>query len=384
MKRQFVCTAVLAVMSAGPALAWNRSGDMDEIIMGPGATAQKIQAALDSLPKGGGTVALRPGVYIMDSPVSLNRDNLTLRGAGPATVLRLADKANCPLVVMGTLENVPSRMVSRLRVCDMALDGNRTNQEVECWATSGRDGSEIRNNCLTVRGVTDSSIERVECYRARSGGLVTEKNVWRLTVTDLTAWDNFYDGVAAYATEESVFTRMILRDNPGAGLSLDHKFNRNVVSDTVMAANGCGIFMRDSRENVFQGLLIRGSKEHGIFMAQAAVTNTIVLPSAETNDVTTAQAAANAPHQPTNGKGSGTGAVQNKTIVEMVMLPDTECTGNVFTGLQVIDCAGAGFLLNNDTCINNLIQAARFVRNGMGGLCESKPGLAKTHAILEQ
>lgn len=356
----FFCLATWCAIAATPAAAWNRGGDMDEIILGPGATAEKIQAALDSLPKSGGTVALRPGVYLIDRPVCLSRDNLCLRGAGPATVLRLADKANCPLLVMGTLESYPTRTVSNLRVSDLDLDGNRTNQEVECWATAGRDGAEIRNNSLTVRSVADSIVERVNCYRARSGGLVTEKGVRRLIVSDVSAWDNLFDGVAAYATEDSVFSRMMLHDNPGAGLSLDHKFDHNVVSSSVMAANGCGIFMRDSRENLFQGITIRGSREHGVFMAQAAVTNLVAVPSA---------ADPNAP---------------KPTRVEWVMTPDTECTGNVFVGLLVTDSAGAGFLLNNDTCVNNLIQGARFARNGLGGLCESKPGLAKTHAILEE
>jgi hypothetical protein len=264
---------------------------------------------------------------------------------------------------MGTLENTPSRVVQNLRVSDLDIDGNRTNQQVECWNTPG-NGSEIRNNGLTVRGVADAAVERVRCYRARSGGLVTEKGVRRLTVSDVSAWDNQFDGVAAYATEDSVFNRMILHDNPGAGLSLDHKFDHNLVSDSVMASNGCGIFMRDSRENLFQGLTIRGSREHGVFMAQAAVSNAVPTVSAAPN--------------------GAAGQTVTNVVVEWIMTPNTECTGNVFSGLQITDSANAGFLLNNDTCVNNLIQGARFARNGWGGLCQSKPGLAKTQAIQEE
>lgn len=344
MKRVVICLTALAMIGASPASARNRGGEMDEIIVSPKSTAKDIQSALDDLPASGGTVLLRPGVYTIDRPVALLRDNQTLRGAGPTTVLRLADNANCPMLVMGTLENTPSRIVRNLRVSDLELDGNRTNQQVESWRTTG-EGSEIRNNGLTVRGVTDASIERVSCYRARSGGLVTEKDVRRLTVSDLAAWDNHYDGVASYVTEDSVFTRLRLHDNTGAGLSLDHRFCHNTIGDSVMTANGVGIFMRNSRDNLFHDLVIRDSREHGVFMAQAA---------------------------------------EKDATGEWIPTPDTECTGNVFTGLQITDSASIGFLVNNDVCVNNLIQSAHFARNKLGGLCQSKPGLAKTQAVLEE
>ena len=317
---------------------------MDEIVLGPKSSAAEIQAALDRLPAEGGTILLRPGVYTIDRPVALQRDNQTLRGAGPTTVLRLADKANCPLLVMGTLANTPTQTVRNVHISDMELDGNRTNQDMECWNVPG-EGSEIRNNALTVRGIADATVERVRCCRARSGGLVTEKGVVRLTVSVVTSWDNQFDGLAAYVTEDSIFSRLYLHDNPGAGFSLDHRFNHNLISECVLTANGSGIFMRDSRNNLFQGLAIRNSREHGVFMAQTAV------------------------------KGAHGG---------WDLTPNTECTGNVFAGLMVSGSAGAGFLVNNDSCTNNLIQSARFARNGLGGLCESKPGLAATQAILEE
>jgi hypothetical protein len=78
------------------------------------------------------------------------------------------------------------------------------------------------------------------------------------------------------------------------------------------------------------------------------------------------------------------GQAVTNMVVEWIMTPNTECTGNVFSGLQITDSANAGFLLNNDTCVNNLILGARFARNGWGGLCQSKPGLAKTQAIQEE
>jgi hypothetical protein len=374
------CWVMLTLLCATPASAWRWNEVASEVVLGSKATSADIQAALDNLPESGGTVILKAGVYSVIQPICLSRDNLTLRGAGSTTILRLADTANCPVVIMGSTSNYPTEVVKNLRVCDLDIDGNRDNQQVECWNIQG-EGDEIRNNGLTIRSVSDASVERVRSYRCRSGGLVTEKGVRRLTVSDYAAWDNHFDGLAAYVTEDSLFTQMVLRDNHGAGLSLDHKFNHNTISDTILADNGCGIFMRDSRENLFQGVTIRNSREHGVFMSQAA-TNTVGPWTAPT------------PPKSTDAAGETPNA-QNPVLVaaapstpppegRWIVIPDTECTGNVFAGLLITDSAAAGFLINDDNCANNVIQGARFARNKMGGLCQSKPGLAKTQGLLDQ
>ena len=393
MLKTFACLVFVTLLSVSSASAWRWSDVATEVVLGPKATSEDIQAALDNLPESGGTVVLKAGVYSVIQPICLSRDNLTLRGAGSTTILRLADNANCPVVIMGSTSNYPTEVVKNLRVCDLDVDGNRDNQQVECWNIQG-EGDEIRNNGLTIRSVCDASVERVRSYRCRSGGLVTEKGVRRLTVSDYAAWDNHFDGLAAYVTEDSLFTQMVLRDNHGAGLSLDHKFNHNTLSDVILADNGCGIFMRDSRENLFQGVTIRNSREHGVFMSQAA-TNTVgpwtaPTPPKSTDAGGTAPAATNTTHTltaPTNAPSTALVAATPSTPPpegRWIVIPDTECSGNVFTGLLITDSAAAGFLINDDNCANNVIQGARFARNKMGGLCQSKPGLAKTQGILDQ
>ena len=136
----------------------------------------------------------------------LRRDNQTLRGSGTATILRLADDANCPVIILGEPVNHPKRTVKYLRVADLFIDGNRRNQQRELWQTSG-EGSQIRNNGITVQGVSDSTVENVTCARCRSGGLVTTLGVRRLTVRGLTAFDNQFDGLACYHTTHSAFSR---------------------------------------------------------------------------------------------------------------------------------------------------------------------------------
>jgi len=304
------------------------------VMLHPGVTGGEIQQALDALPETGGEVVLPPGKIFIRQPVVLRRDFQTLRGSGAATILWLADDANCPVIIMGEPVNSPTRTVKHLRVGDLFIDGNRSHQQRELWKLDG-EGSEIRNNGITVQCASDSAVEHVTCARNRSGGLVTTLGVQRLTVRNLNAFDNEFDGLACYLTTDSVFTDLCLHDNPGAGISLDLAFNHNVISNAVLTANDLGVFMRSSRNNQFCNISIHNSHHFGVFMAHAET-------------------------QTPRGWGPA---------------PKTECAHNSFTNLIAADCGGPAFRVNNDSCTNNVIIRAAFDKNLKGGLSLSQPDL---------
>ena len=293
----------------------------------PGVTDAEVQHALDSLPETGGEVVLPAGTIEVTRPIVLKRSHQSLRGAGASTLLRLADRANCPVIIMGEPANNPTRTLTGLRVSSLFIDGNRPNQQRELWRESG-EGSEIRNNGITVQRVSGSAVEDVIIARCRSGGLVTTLGVERLTVRGLEAFDNEFDGLACYATTNSLFTDLNLHDNPGAGISLDLEFNGNVVSNAVLNANDLGIFMRSSRGNQFLGVSINRSRNHGVFMAHAEETALL-----------------------------------------------SACINNSFTDLQATNCGGAAFRINDATCTDTTITRARFDANRHGGLSLAQPEL---------
>lgn len=301
----------------------------------PVFSGNEIQKRLDALPPSGGEVILQPGIYVCSQPVVLRRDGQSLRGSGQTTVLRLASKADCPVVILGTTRNKPEPIVRHLRLSDLVIDGNRSHQSVEKWNIKG-EGSHIRNNGVTVRGVEDALVERIEAFRCRSGGMVTERGVQRLTVSDFTSYDNEFDGLAVYETFDSIFTRLHLHHHPnGAGISIDLDFNGNVISDSVLAENDLGIFMRTARRNIFRGIVIRKSKSHGVFMAQTG----------------------------------------EHTEKGWQMVPGSECSENLFSGLMIYDSGKPAFRVNDLACTNNMISGAFFVNNKGGGLSEVVPGM---------
>ena len=303
-----------------------------------GTTGVQIQRALDLLPERGGEVVLPAGVFTVRQPIVLRREHQTLRGSGVETILRLADGANCPVVILGEPVNNPQQTTRYLCLSNLFIDGNRSHQERELWQLQG-EGSQIRNNGITVQNVSDAVVEHVTCARCRSGGLVTTRGVRRLTVRDLTAFDNEFDGLACYHTEDSLFTELYLHGNPGAGISLDLDFNNNVISNAVLVANDLGIFMRASCHNQFYNISIHDSHHYGVFMAHA----------------------------------------EKRTLRGWQPAPRTECVHNAFTNFIASNCGSAAFRVNDTTCTNNVIIGAQFHDDGQGGLSLARPDLVIVH-----
>ncbi|MGH7952865.1 MAG: right-handed parallel beta-helix repeat-containing protein [Limisphaerales bacterium] len=291
------------------------------------ATSVEIQGALNRLPDSGGEVILPAGNYQVLQPIVLQRDHEILRGSGVATILHLADGTNCPVIILGEPINDPEKIIHDLTVSDLFIDGNRFHQQRELWRLHG-EGSEIRNNGITVQGVSNSIVENVTCAHCRSGGLVTTRGVRGLTVRNFTSFDNEFDGLACYQTESSVFTKLNLHDNPGAGISLDLAFDNNVISNATLNSNDLGIFMRSSSDNQFYNIMIHHSHHYGVFMAHAEMM----------------------------------------TKRGWQPAPRSECTHNSFTNLIAADCGSAGFRVNNTTCTNNILAGAQFHNDVSGGL----------------
>jgi len=315
------------------------SGLAATLEVAPAAGCAGIQHALDQV-GASGQVVLSRGTYLILQPIILRDNGQTLRGAGPETILFLADNASCPVIIVGVPMDKAKEPTHGLHLSGLLVDGNRARQQKEIWRFLP-DGNGIRNNGVVVWDVDGATIEHVTCCRCRSGGLVSTEGTRRLTVRDYTAYDNQFDGLACYQTQDSHFNRLNLHDNLAAGISLDVEFNHNIIDDAILTDNDLGIFMRQSRDNVFAGVKIRHSRHDGVFMAQAGMA----------------------------------------TSAGWRLFPGTECTGNKFNNLHVIDCGGRAFRVNNDSCTNNIINGGQFLDNAQGGLSQPPTNPVTAHDL---
>jgi hypothetical protein len=290
---------------------------------------EAINAAIRSLPPGGGSVVLGPTLFPVSKPIVIDRDGIELRGVGTETILRLTDGANCPVVVIGSTTTPIPNWVRNVSLRHLAIDGNRGTQEFECCGGPCDAGglAFIRNNGVTIRGSEDVQIEDVATHNCRSGGVVLEKHCRRVHIKKLDSYNNEFDGLAAYETEECTFTDMKLHHNRSAAVSLDWKFNRNVISNSHLSDNGSqGVFMRDSCDNLFKNLVMQNNGEQGIFMG-------------ETREI------------------SGTPCLRNQ-------FDQLTVTGNKTQGIRV----------NDASCIGNIVTASTFTGNGQENISLAQPG----------
>jgi len=248
----------------------DKSGDSKQrpVLAVAAGDDQTITDALASLPESGGIVELGAGTFSIKNPIIIDRDGVELRGKGSNTILFLRARANCPVLVIGSSSTPTRRTVRQVTVRDLLIDGNREEQQFECYRGTCDDRS-LRNNGITIRGAESVVLENVVTCRARSGGVVLEKTCRQIRIMGLDSRDNEFDGLAAYETEDSSFIRLNLHHNRSAGFSIDWRFNRNLVTDSTASENGSqGIFMRDSIGNTFERLTLQGNGEQGIFMAE--------------------------------------------------------------------------------------------------------------------
>ena len=90
-----------------------------------------IQREIDGLPPEGGRVRLGSGTWICSRPLMIARDNVSLLGAGPATVITLAPGANSPVLIVGSAAGVPAAAVRHIAVENLTIVGNRLQQQTE-------------------------------------------------------------------------------------------------------------------------------------------------------------------------------------------------------------------------------------------------------------
>ena len=109
--------------SEGSVLAFGAKGD------GIADDTAAIQAALDSIPAGGGRILVPAGTYRISAPLVVRRNGLTLRGEGPSSVLKLADGVTRTMFVLpvefGPSVNSADVVVTDVELSRLTLDGNR-------------------------------------------------------------------------------------------------------------------------------------------------------------------------------------------------------------------------------------------------------------------
>lgn len=253
----------------------------------PGPCSQ-INDAIASLPPTGGIVKLLAGEFVCDAPVIIERDNVSVIGAGSKqTFIRAADGKAMPVVIIGspmnteTINNIPypAHVTHYVNLSGVSINGNFRKHPnpggFECWdpktnqsLTCGTDiGFFIRNNGLTIRRTEHIRVTDIETKQAFSGGIVVEKLNKDIIMDGFSTTDNFFDGFAGYETTASLFKNFIAYKNIYSGVSVDDDFAGNVFDHGSASDNGDnGVFSADVGHNIFRNMKVLNNKNLGFYI----------------------------------------------------------------------------------------------------------------------
>ena len=210
-----------------------------------------IQAALDRLPRSGGTVLVPAGVYTVAAKIRL-RSGVELRGAGiDRTTLILGDGVRDHLISNADLLEGNTNITIR----DLQLRGNRDGQYK--WLFDGRLASSSPNRAwsfgVRLVNVTDSLIENVEASDFTKDGFYlgySEYNgVYRTRLVGCRARNNGRNGISLTHGSYNVIEGCLVENNnrvervgglqlePDEGLEVSH----NLIVDNRASGNHTGI-----------------------------------------------------------------------------------------------------------------------------------------------
>ncbi|RJQ77946.1 MAG: hypothetical protein C4519_13025 [Desulfobacteraceae bacterium] len=226
--------------------------------------AANIQQALDALPLTGGSVYLRAGIYLLNQGIHIKRSNVTLLGE-TGTLLQLGPNVNQPVVLIGSdVETpTPNDIIQNIRIGYMEIDGNKANQISENVPAK----TWIRNNGVDVRGVAYLWVENMNVHNARSGGIVVSWFSQRITISNSSFHDNFFDGIALYDSKNILISNFFSYANSSAGLSLDANLEYVSLFGGYVADNDIGVFIRNAMNVNLNNIMVFGNRKYGSYLA---------------------------------------------------------------------------------------------------------------------
>ena len=236
-----------------------------------------LQRAVDALPPEGGTLELPPGRFELREPLLINKGDVQIRGAGPATHLVNLNEAGQPAILLQHPKGAnPPRgeRLWRVQLADFRLTGNpksghgiladKINELFLHGLTvseHGGDGARL-DHCYEDPRVSDClftynkavGVNLVGCHDIVVSANQFEENRdalhcvdgFNLCMTGNCVDDHLNEGVRIENTYGSVVSGNMIEECAAAAIVLDRDCYGITLSANVIAHNGAGIDLRDA------------------------------------------------------------------------------------------------------------------------------------------
>lgn len=257
-------STLMSVNASNPSSS-DSIAEVERFVIESNRDFKRVQALMNESGAESVHVTIAPGEYKLRRSFHIMRSNVTIEG-GEGVLLQLAKRAQTPVIAVGTQSSYPedSEKISNIRISDLKIDGNKEYQKSEYDQTLPW----IRNNGIDVRLVDGLTVERVTSNSNRSGGLVISWRCRDVLVRDCVFEDNFFDGVAYYDSSNVRTVDCVMKQNHGAGVSLDNAFVDSLfIRCKILGNRDVGVFARHSERLVFYECEIVDSGNWAVFLA---------------------------------------------------------------------------------------------------------------------
>ncbi|SEL80872.1 parallel beta-helix repeat (two copies) [Pseudoxanthomonas sp. GM95] len=256
-------TLLAACFIASPAHAAERDAPACTAKVGP---ADNLQGAINDLPNDGSpaVLCLGAGDYQLQGLIALLRDNTTLRGAGPKTVLHMRDNVQQPLLVVGdSVDQIPVRPIQNVTISDITFIGGKAEKEFM------PERPYLSNSAVVVRRGINVRLTRLKASNCRSACLLTEQHSTDITLDHNEVFGAIWDGVSFNSTSKVKMHDNHVHDNVAAGITAE-EINDSEIRDNILSNNGSqGAYLSNSRNNLFVGNTFSGNHGAGVFLTCA-------------------------------------------------------------------------------------------------------------------
>ncbi len=187
-----------------------------------------------------------PNSIVITEPIVISQSNQIIDFKNSSYTLN--NGANCPMIIIGSLEEEPTILTENIVIENLILDGNKDSQDYEIWFNHP---NYIRNNGISIRFCKNVTIRNCVITNSRSGNIVIEKNCENIIIENCVLSNAFFDGLACYISKGCIIRNNTITGNNYAGISLDLQFNDNIIINNIIINNDLGIFLRHCDNNSF-------------------------------------------------------------------------------------------------------------------------------------
>jgi len=255
-----------------------------------------IQMAVEALPEEGGMVQLPPGTFRISKPIHINKGDIYLQGAGPATHIINENKDHQPSLILSadSTELKDTDPLWRVQISDLRITGN----EDSGHGILARDINELFISRVTISNHGEDGIRLDHCYenpRITHSNITYNKDVglnllgchdivvngnefeengdalhctdgFNLTMSGNNLDDHIRHGVVIENTYGSVVSGNMIEECQGTAIILDRDCYGINLGGNVIAHDGIGVDLRDAHGIAVSANTFTINQDHGLLI----------------------------------------------------------------------------------------------------------------------